>query len=104
MQAIEDGGDTQNFSSSLVGNIIVSTDLAEPALPLNAHYSCDMLRSWHTYGTYLSIAAFLLLPTSDNWPTTSSLASTNPEKRVATLGDVESMACCLEPLKTLKVS
>jgi hypothetical protein len=26
MQAIEDGGDNQNFSSNLIGNVILSTD------------------------------------------------------------------------------
>ena len=61
MQAIEDGGDTQNFSSNLVGNVILSTD--SPASAYQTQCT-EMLRSWHTHGTYLSITAFYYFSTS----------------------------------------
>ena len=80
MQAIEDGGDTQNFSSNLVGNVILSTDSL--ALASQAQRT-EVLRSWHTHGTYLSIAAFLLL--FNVWASRSP-GRRKLEKRVATWG------------------
>jgi len=50
MQAIEDGGDIQNFSSNLVGNVILSTGSLASASQLQC---TELLRSWHTHGTYL---------------------------------------------------